>query len=160
MAAGRSMSRGEGGAFEDVGGFAAFGIGDEKFQREIAVLTAEVVGEAHVIFDDWAGDEFPFFLSGEELVGEEEAAAVALVAYDAGDVGHFAYEGGLERIWKEDREIKFCAAETAGEIEEALAGFFGGLAGAIGDELIGPGEAGVEGLDVSLHHVGDVGFGE
>jgi hypothetical protein len=96
----------------------------------------------------------------EQLVGEEEAAAVAVVADDALDAGHLADEGGLEGVGQEDGGIEAAGPEAGGQVEElALAGLGLGLAGAVGDEAVGPGHAGVHWFDVAAEEVGDVGGG-
>ncbi len=138
--------------------FAAFGIGDEELKLEIAMLGAEVVGDAHVILDDRGGDEFALVLHRQKLVGEQKSPAVALVADDAIDPGHLADQRALEGIGQENGEIEFSGSKPGGEIEGAFAGFGAGFAGAIGDELIGPGHADVHGFDVAAEQVTDVGI--
>lgn len=126
-------------------------------QAQVAVARAEVVGQAQVILDDRRGDELALVLHRQELVGEQKAAPVALVADDAGDAGHLADEGAFERIGEQEGQVEAGGAQAGGEVEElSLAGLGLGLAGAIGDELVGPGHAGVDRLDVAAHEVTDV----
>lgn len=65
----------------------------------------------------------------------------------------------MERVGQENREIEFCTAEALRKIEKPFSGFFLGFAAAIGDELVSGGQAGVDRLHVSLHHVSDMCFG-
>ena len=149
----------EAAAGEQFAGAAGFGLGDEEFEPEIAVACAEILGEAEVGLDDGVGKEFPLFLHGQQPIGKEEAAAIAVVADDARDECHLAKEGGFERVWEEEGEVKLAGAEARGDVEQSLAGARFGFAGAVGEQLIGPGHCRVERLYVAAEQVADVGVG-
>src|SRR5207245_1037637 len=101
--------------------------------------------------------ELALFFDWQKFVGKQKPSAVALIADGSIDARHLADQRALERVGQEDRQIEFALAQSRRQLEELpLAGPGLGAAGAIGDQLVGPGHAGIDRLDVSAQQKADL----